>query len=356
MKQAFNPPPAGRVPTIDVIVPCYNYGRFLASCLDSVLSQDGCEVRVLIIDDASTDDSLAIAGALAAADPRIQLRAHEFNRGHIATYNEGIAWLSADYMLLLSSDDMVAPGAFARAIGLMEANRKIGFVYGASIRFAEEAEIAAALASPATSTDAPPPAVEAGRAFIRKFCAVPVNTVESATVVVRTSLQRRVGGYRPELPHSGDMEMCLRLAAHADVGFVPAVQAFTRIHAKNMRHGYRANWNHEDFRQRRIVFTTLFAGDGRHLKGRPALEALAFRSLAEEMLWAAARAFDEGAPTDFVRQLRAEARDVCPAITGTALWWKVFARRLIGPTLWRAIAWLRRRPVLPAHPIVCEDL
>jgi len=357
VKPAPNPP-AGRAPTIDVIVPCYNYGRFLANCLDSVLSQDGCEVRVLIIDDASTDDSLAIAGALAAADPRIRLQAHACNRGHIATYNEGIAWLSADYMLLLSSDDMVAPGAFARAIGLMEANRNIGFVYGASIRFVEEAEIAAALASPATSTDAPP-AVEAGGAFIRKFCAVPVNTVETATVVVRTSLQKRVGGYRPELPHSGDMEMCLRLAAHADVGFVPAVQAFTRIHAKNMRHGYRANWHHEDLRQRRIVFTTLFAGDGRQLKERPALEALAFRSLAEETLWAAARAFDEGGPVDFVRQLRAEAREICPAITGTALWWKVFARRLIGPRLWSAVAWLRRpvrRTHPPTHPIACGDL
>lgn len=347
MKQAPTPP-VGRGPTVDVIVPCYNYGRFLARCVDSALSQHGCDVRVLIIDDASTDDSLAIARALAAAEPCIQLCAHESNRGHIATYNEGIAWLSADYMLLLSSDDMVAPGAFARAIGLMEANRNIGFVYGASVRFAEDAEVAAALASQATSTDGPPPVIEAGAAFVRRFCAVPVNTVETATAVVRTSLQRQVGGYRPELPHSGDMEMWLRLAAHADVGFVPAVQAFTRIHAKNMRHGYKANRDQEDFRQRRIVFTTFFAADGRELSGWPALEALAFRSLAEEMLWAAARAFDEGAPADLVRQLRAQARDICPAITGTALWWKVFARRLVGPRLWSVIS---SAPGVGAEPV-----
>ena len=348
MKQAPNPP-AGRVPTVDVIVPCYNYGRFLAGCVDSVLSQHGCEVRVLIIDDASTDDSLAIARALAAAEPRIQVRAHESNQGHIATYNEGIAWLSADYMLLLSSDDMLAPGAFARAIGLMEANRIIGFVYGTSVRFAEEAEIAAAVASQTTSTDAPPPAVEAGIALIRKFCATPVNTVETATAVVRTSLQTQVGGYRPELPHSGDMEMWLRLAAHADVGFVPAVQAFTRIHAKNMRHVYKANRDQEDFRQRRIVLRTFFAADGRDLNGRPALEALAFRSLAEEMLWAAARAFDEGAPANLVGQLIGEARDICPAITRTALWWKVFARRLVGSTLWSAISSARSAGGEPAR-------
>jgi glycosyltransferase involved in cell wall biosynthesis len=94
------------VPSIDVIVPRYNYGRFLPSCTDSVLGQLGCEVGVLIIDGASTDDSLAIARSLAARDNRIQVLAHEKNRGHIATCNEGIEWLSADYMLLLSSQDM----------------------------------------------------------------------------------------------------------------------------------------------------------------------------------------------------------------------------------------------------------
>jgi hypothetical protein len=258
---------------------------------------------------------------------------HEKNRGHIATYNEGIEWLSADYMLLLSSDDMLAPGAFARAIALMEADHTIGFVYGTSVRFTAEADIETAAAEQRAWTDAPAPTVEAGITFIRRFCATPVNTVETATAVVRTSLQKRVGGYRPELPHSGDMEMWLRLAAHAKVGFVPIVQAFTRIHEKNMRHGYKANRDLEDFRQRRLVFQTFFAADGRDLNERPALEALAYRSLAEELLWAAARAFDEGAPTSIVVQLIGDARSICPVITKTALWWKVFARRLVGSSL-----------------------
>src|SRR6185312_15605269 len=42
--------------SVDVVVPCYNYARFLQECVGSVLSQDGVDVRVLIIDDASIDD------------------------------------------------------------------------------------------------------------------------------------------------------------------------------------------------------------------------------------------------------------------------------------------------------------
>src|SRR5262249_50406876 len=63
------------------------------------------------------------------------------------------------------------------------------------------------------------------------------------------------------------------------------------------------------------------------------------------MLWAAARAFDEGAPASLVTQLIREARDICPAITKTALWWKVRTRRLVGSSFWsliriaRGLAW-----------------
>lgn len=334
---------------VDVIVPCYNYGRFLPDCVGSVLAQEGCEVRILIIDDASTDDSLTIAHALAAGDRRIQVRAHEVNRGHIATFNEGLDWVSADYLLLLSSDDMLAPGAFARAIRLMEANRSISFVYGPSIRFRETADRETAAAE--HPSNARPGVVEPGIDFIRRYCATPVNIVETATAVVRASLQKQVGHYRPELPHSGDMEMWLRLAAHGDVGIVPQVQAFTRIHAKNMHLGYRADRHWEDFRQRRLVFETFFAADGRDLRDRQALEDTIWRSLAEELLWAAAGAFEDGGPPDLVARLIAEARDICPTITMTALWWKVRARRLVGARFWSAISGARgARPVREAAP------
>ena len=74
---------------VDVIVPCYNYGRFLRECVESVLGQP-VDVRVLIIDDASTDDTPEVAAALAAEDARVEFRRHAVNRGHIATYNEGL--------------------------------------------------------------------------------------------------------------------------------------------------------------------------------------------------------------------------------------------------------------------------
>src|ERR1700757_2140947 len=77
----------GLMSKIDVIIPCYNYGRFLEECVRSVVAQQIADLRILIIDDASIDDSLSVAKQLAASDRRISVVAHPSNRGHIATYN-----------------------------------------------------------------------------------------------------------------------------------------------------------------------------------------------------------------------------------------------------------------------------
>src|SRR5437868_1488824 len=106
--------------TVDVVIPCYNYGRFLEACLRSVLTQPISDLRVLIIDDASTDDSALIAKHLATDDPRIEVRVHSENRGHIRTYNEGIDWAESEYFVLLSADDLLAPGSLGRAVTIMD--------------------------------------------------------------------------------------------------------------------------------------------------------------------------------------------------------------------------------------------
>src|SRR5215470_5618219 len=107
---------------VDIVIPCYNYGRFLKPCVDSVLSQSISDIRVMIIDDSSSDDSRAVAESLAMADRRISLISHAKNIGHIRTYNEGIEWLDSEYFMLLSADDLLVPGSLERACRVMDNN------------------------------------------------------------------------------------------------------------------------------------------------------------------------------------------------------------------------------------------
>ena len=104
-----------RQPQVLVVVPCYYYGRYLEACVASVLSQQGVFVRVHRLDDASTDGSGTVAAANADRDGRVQATLHAATRGHIATYNEGLSAADSDFVVLLSAEDMLAPGSLARA-------------------------------------------------------------------------------------------------------------------------------------------------------------------------------------------------------------------------------------------------
>src|SRR5215472_24892 len=120
---------------VDVIVPCYNYGDLLEACVTSVLSQQEVEVRVLIMDDASTDTTPEVGRCLAAREPRVEYRRHDVNHGHIATYNEALDNVTGDYCMILSADDMLTPGALMRATHLMDAHPEVGLTYGRDITF-----------------------------------------------------------------------------------------------------------------------------------------------------------------------------------------------------------------------------
>ena len=122
---------------VDVIIPCYRYGHFLRGCVESVLSQEGVDVRVLVLDDASPDHTAEVGEALAREDRRVTFRRHAANRGHIATYNEGLAWATGDYTLLLSADDLLTPGALGRAVAVLEAHPEVVLAYGREIRTAD---------------------------------------------------------------------------------------------------------------------------------------------------------------------------------------------------------------------------
>src|SRR5215217_711441 len=91
-------------PRISFIITCYNYGHFIGQALDSLLNQTCTDLEIIAIDDASSDDSVAVL-ARYANDPRVRVIAHERNQGHICSYNEGLELARGRYVGILSADD-----------------------------------------------------------------------------------------------------------------------------------------------------------------------------------------------------------------------------------------------------------
>lgn len=332
------PRPLGRVPTVSVIVPCYNYGRFLPTCVGSVLQQPGVEVDVLIIDDASPDGSAEVAAQLASTDSRVKLIRHSQNQGHIRTYNEGLALVRGDYVVLLSADDALTPGALARATALMESDPTVGLVYGHPVS--------------TTSADFPPARTRvtswstwSGPRWIETMCRSGVSNISSPEAVVRREIQDRVGGYRLDLPHSGDLEMWIRIASVSNVGRINgADQAYYRVHANSM---YRTLYASQisDLRERRAAFQTTFdEGPASQLSNKTALLQQAYRALAVGALRHAIKVLDLGteevgniAPyIDFALETYSGTRDLSE-------WRKLSRRRRLGDQKVSRSFWYGRR-------------
>jgi len=271
---------------VDVIIPCYNYGHYLRGCVNSVLSQRGVNVRVLIVDDASSDDTARVGQELAACNNAVEFRRHEVNEGHIATYNEGlIGWSKAEYAVLLSADDLLVPGCLGRAVRIMEADENIGMVYGRAIHFERETDL------PTISPHDCGYTRFSGAEWLEARCRAGHNVISSPEVVVRGSLQRSIGGYRPELPHTGDLEMWLRIAAVSSIAYVRGPQAFYRVHPASMLRTKYQN-NLLDLRHRKIAFDSFFQQHQHVIADSDRLHELTNRALAREALWIACRAYD----------------------------------------------------------------
>lgn len=92
--------------TVTILIPAYNVASFLPKCLDSVLGQTYTDLQVVIVDDGSMDDTLAVANAYAAKDSRLEVY-HQENLGVAATRNHLLDHVKGDWVLFVDADDWI---------------------------------------------------------------------------------------------------------------------------------------------------------------------------------------------------------------------------------------------------------
>jgi glycosyltransferase involved in cell wall biosynthesis len=116
--------------TASVIIPNYNHSQFVAKAIDSVLAQGDGLSELIVIDDASTDDSVAVIEAALRGHSNARLLRNEANRGTIATLNRGIGEARGDFVLLAAADDIYLPGMLASCLRAFELHPDAAFVCG----------------------------------------------------------------------------------------------------------------------------------------------------------------------------------------------------------------------------------
>jgi glycosyltransferase involved in cell wall biosynthesis len=132
-------------PLVSIIVPCYNYGRYLPECLNSIFAQaGGVPLEVIAIDDAAVDNSREILEN--CRDPRLRIITHEKNQGHAAAVTHGFEAARGKYAARIDPDDRYRPNFLATLVPVLETHPEVGMAYGdASMIDSDGAQTAPAL-------------------------------------------------------------------------------------------------------------------------------------------------------------------------------------------------------------------
>lgn len=268
-------------PRVTVVVPTYNYARFVTEAIDSLLAQDFEEVEVIVIDDCSTDATPQVLRRY-ESDPRVKLIRHSENQGHIRTYNEGLGMAAGEYVGLLSADDVcLRSDAISRQVALFDSDPEVGFVYSALAHVDSDGDLVNVIRR--WSNDS----IHDGLVEFRDLaftCFIPASGT-----LVRASCHREVGYYDARLPHAGDWDLWLRLAGRFRVGYVAEAIYGWRLHEDNMHASSVTpdQVDHDHVLTLNQAFDALPSSapaEVRALRG-PALLRLAIRAIDQERRW-----------------------------------------------------------------------
>jgi len=238
--------PPDTSPAVSVVIPTYNRATTVMRAIQSVRDQDFTDFELIVVDDASTDDTAQVVEAL--ADDRVRLLVQPANGGVCTARNRGIAAARAPLIAFLDSDDIWLPRKLSRQVELMRASpADVGLVYtGIENRTSQGAEGFV----PSARGD-----VFADLLRINRLHGAP------STALIRAEVFDMVGGFDPALPAIEDYEMWVRIARFWRVDFIPDPLAAYFDVAEQDAAGVRRSRNLRANNDARAMFQARYAED-----------------------------------------------------------------------------------------------
>ena len=115
-------------PLLSVLIPTYNHGRFLRQCVQSVLDQGLDDIEILVLDNASTDETPQVMEGF-AREPRVRYMRNRYNYGPGYNWENGLWIAQGRYFTFLSADDYFNPGHLARLLPMLQAHPEVAVGY-----------------------------------------------------------------------------------------------------------------------------------------------------------------------------------------------------------------------------------
>ena len=118
-----------RVPRLSVVMPNFNHGRFLAEAITAIAAQTVPPFEVVVVDDGSTDDSIARLQDMARERPWLRVHRHPENRGVNTACNTGLGLVTGDFVLFSAADDRLCESMVERVSAAAAAHPETGILF-----------------------------------------------------------------------------------------------------------------------------------------------------------------------------------------------------------------------------------
>jgi len=211
-------------PKVSVALSVFNGERYIAATIESVLAQTMRDFELIVLDDGSTDATLAIAEKFAALDSRIRIISRE-NRGLVASLNQLLAEARAPLIARIDADDLCRPNRLGLQLEFMNTHPDHGVV-GSNV------ELIDGQGNPLLAPDVTLPCDHAAIiACIDKF-----SPLYHPAVMYRRQLAIKTGGYRNAYSSAEDYDLWLRVALSSKLANIPDKLVSYRVHSQQISH------------------------------------------------------------------------------------------------------------------------
>ena len=206
-------------PMLSVLMPVYNGERYLVEAIESILSQTFIDFEFIIVDDGSTDKSLAILRRYADKDGRVRVISRP-NTDIVGALNDGLAVSCGEFVARMDADDIALPERFDLQVAFLTDNPDVACVGCAAQQIDLRGTYLAKWETPLDNET------------IQARHLIGQTSLVHPGVMFRRDAVAAIGGYNPEIPLAQDLDLWLRLGEGCRLANLPSVLLLYRVHDK----------------------------------------------------------------------------------------------------------------------------
>ncbi|MGC2778382.1 MAG: glycosyltransferase family A protein [Bradyrhizobium sp.] len=218
-------------PNVTLVVPNFNHAHYLPESLGSIVNQTRAPDRVIIIDDCSTDDSVAVISRFLAGRPSWRLVRHDTNQGVVRGQNEALAAAETEWIGFLGADDALHPTYLEKAMAQAAHHTDAGLIFACCEIIGPDGHSGRRMLRPMMLPA--PASTMLSPADIRRILRVGDNYFSGTTSLYRRHALQALGGFDVTLGSFSDAFLARRLALTYGCYFIAEALGYWRIHGQN---------------------------------------------------------------------------------------------------------------------------